>query len=238
MKTTYLNSKSKIMDLLIYRKIPFDITFTSNTTQIQTADIKYFISDNQIEMKYLSFIGQVKKYANSRPALKNHIYKETIIDGHRRNVKIKIERPKINYMRFSKIENGIYKNLVEIDLNRAYWNIALEKGYLSKELYDKGLEVPKNVRLVALGSLATVKNLYHFDGNQKTFIKEDYNKKTRPFFFEISREVDNLMSNIFDKVPVLWYWVDAFFYRLNTKNKLKRFCKYQAALIPWIKLII
>lgn len=203
-KTIMLNGESNILELLTLRNKTFDVIFTNNTTTIKTPDTKYIVTDTAIPFKFLSFINQVKRHCKKLEPIG--------------------PVPKINYMKFRDIENGTYKDLVEIDLNKAYWNAAYKKGYLSKEIFDKGLnpDTPKGIRLIALGALATTKTVYHVEGRERTFVDEIRDEKTARYFFDVSYEVDKVMYDIFLKYPVFWYWVDAFFVPRQYKDDIKK----------------
>lgn len=191
-KITYLNSDSNIIDLFVQYKEPFTVAITNQTTTVKKDGRTWILSDNFMKMKHLSFIKKVKDFCRKL---------DPIPDFH----------ASISYMQFREIDNGFYQNYLEIDLNAAYWEMALRLGYISNEIYLQGLEVPKMVRLVALGALATSRAIYEFDGKDMIYKDREINKETRNFFFHVSHEVDYIMSSIFEKAPVLWYWVDAFF---------------------------
>lgn len=213
-KPIALKRSTDLEDFLTENKIPFEIGFTSSTTYITRKDnegkeVKYICADGEIKMKDLNFILRVKKYAINcgKP---NSGY----TSSH------------VSYFKWNKgiINDGTFLDTIEIDVNGAYWEIALKLGYINKSLYEEGLKVDKKIRLIALGSLATKKMFYYFDGEKMNFLEEKSNGKTneitRSYFFHVAYELGKIMSNVINKVgseSIYFYWVDAFFLKSYAK---------------------
>ena len=84
------------------------------------------------------------------------------------------------------------------------------------------------LRLSAFGSLATVKNVFEFDGvgEDLELIEQISNEKTRSYFFKVSFEIDILMREVIEEIGrnnFLFYWVDALFVSGFAKNKVVDF---------------
>lgn len=121
--------------------------------------------------------------------------------------------------------NKWYRNEVyEIDLKAAYWNFALKNGFISQEIYNEGLTVDKNIRLMALGSLA--KTITTFDYKGFDLINEplhDNSEQTRGIFLKVAYDTGNAMNELMkclNSEDVFFYWVDAIFFK-GKKNKEK-----------------
>lgn len=202
-----------LISFLRKKGIGHEIQLTTNTTTIivetkKGDKKKYLVSDEFLTNKELGFVMQVKRYAES-------ICSE----------KINVSVSEINYFKFSPVLNeGVFFDVVEMDVNGAYWKIALNKGYISEKIYKKGLTVSKKCRLVALGALATNKRVFGYDAKNDFYRheKDIKNEVTRSMFFDIARELDMLMMEFCEMVNwdgVYFYWVDAFFMsRLRAKQ--------------------
>lgn len=197
-KQVRLGFSSDILRMFVEFRVPFKLTITNSSVKIVTDDSTWLISPKHLSYKELGFVSQVKKHA------------------------IKLDKPvmpysrnDINYFKFGNIARGVYRNVSEFDVNSAYWEIAYRSGYLKKSTYEKGKDVSKMARLVALGSLATMKRHYYFNG-VKFLDKKDIevNETTRSFFFHIAKQLDDIMSEAWSKLPEdkrYVFWVDAFF---------------------------
>lgn len=197
-KTINLPITSGKLQFLQESKIPFTVGFTNNSTTIDLINepIRYFLAPDFIKKSELNFIGRVKKYAKqvNKPELP-------------------ISPQSIQYFRFNEFKQ--HKNLIEIDVNSAYWNLAFQLGYIDKKLFQEGNsdKISKLTRLVSLGSLATKKKIFQFDSTQYHYIGYKFNSVTRSYFFHVSWELDKIMNQIFHEIGerALFYWFDAFF---------------------------
>lgn len=186
---------------------PFTIGYTSNTTTLQTELYKYMATNSAIPLKELAFVKQVKGY------------NENLILP-----KVDISPKGINYFKFRNLQPGEYNDIIEVDVNAAYWNIAKEKGYLSEELYQKGGTVSKMARLVALGAMASNQRQYQFTGERYNYIGEKVNERTRSYFFDVAKTLDIMMMEGLESfADVIFYWVDAFFVRRASAKKIADF---------------
>lgn len=103
----------------------------------------------------------------------------------------------------------------EIDLVSAYARYAYKLGIISKRTLNKLNKASKNVRLMAFGSLATVKKkTVYINGKidkerTKTCRR---NQKTRSLFFYVARKVSETMQDLLSRYENIYcYWVDAVF---------------------------
>jgi hypothetical protein len=204
--------------LLIFYRTPFTKRETNNTTVIITHLETRVYTEKKLPLKDLSFIGRVKKYAK---ALSPTTHPEQPYKSR-----------DVNYWRFKNIAQTEYHDLTEIDVNSAYWELALRFGYISQELYSEAEQYDKMTRLVALGALATKYQHWQYDGGDDppryiTVEPTDDEKRIRSYFFHVAAHLGKIMqavANTYD--GVLWYWVDAFFV---TESDAKRIPEALAA---------
>jgi hypothetical protein len=199
-KIVHATGDSQIIDILKRMKKPFYVTFTNTTTKVETSEKTYMLSDSDLSFKTLGFIKSVRDFQR----LNKNIYPE-------------LRANDISYFKWGNVEPGIYKDVVEVDVNNAYWNEALKQGIINEKIYQNGISShDKTARLVSLGSLATIKNKYFFDGEKMTFVEQVIDSDTRKMFFSVAKAIDDIMIKVFEKTGMnncLFYWVDAIFIR-------------------------
>ena len=115
----------------------YEYFLTSTTATVVNGDKKYIISERQLTFKELAFIKAVKKSFAILPSIE------------------KVTSQNVTYTAYNPIDvTGAWSN---IDITAAYWNVAYKHRFINKELYERGND-NKQARLVALGSLATVRD--------------------------------------------------------------------------------
>ena len=234
---------SKVVDMLKRLGKPFRMEITNSTIKIIKEDgDKYILSAKDLSFKSLAFIKNVKndglRYDNFLALkLSNPVdfYKwqgckclaiDTNWGANLRGLPF-VRAKDINYFRWNNISEGVYYDIVEIDVNNAYWNKALEMGVISPATYIKGLnDMEKMDRLIGLGSLATITEKYQYEPEtgQIRHTGRKVNEFTRNIFFNIAKRIDNLISGIFEKAGtnnVVFYWVDALFCRTYAVDFIK-----------------
>jgi len=210
------NYKSDFFDYVKFMeeiREPFRIEYTNGMYQIFSAlHGKREFKNGTISMKGMNFIKTIK----------NRIIKSEIIE------KIPKKTPKelgLKYLLFNDHYMGkTMDNIIELDLNSAYWKSAYKLGIISKKDYYKGLQQPKLERLASLGSLAKTVRVREFNGRKysKVTIKND-SQDTRHVWFAISSEVDKLMLKCAKELKdqFVFYWVDALFFIDTPENRKK-----------------
>lgn len=201
MNTIPTNAPEKVLNRLARLNIPHHVASTNKTDIITVyppdrEPYRYLATFGGLTRPELGFIKETKKEAESSA---------TRPEGN--------TAKSIFYYRFRDLKPGTYEGVTELDVNSAYWLIAYRRGIISKRTYQKGLEdVSKMARLVALGSLATVKRHYEYDTETGKYLEceAEYNERTRSYFFDIAKELDIIMARIIQTHHVLFYWVDAF----------------------------
>ncbi len=169
---------------------------------------RVYAEKNDLTYTELHFIQAVRRHAQS-------------IDWPYRRSKHDIQ---FNKMRSLPI--GLYDNLIEFDLTAAYWTIAHREGIISQELYDRAMEtdddgelkIRKRVRLMALGSLARVREHHRYPGHgdELIFVGREYDEKTGSMFFEVAHQCSIIMQEVVSATDSVGYWTDAVFMK-NTK---------------------
>ncbi len=188
-----LGSYESVIGMLIDSRTPHKTTITRNRRAIEVSGVEYSFSDTQIDPKNLNFIKQTKAMlisANAEPA--------TAAD--------------VNFF-FIGANNGsshIIRDVVEIDITKAYWFAALHLGFISEEHFEKGLLVDKVSRLVAIGAAATVKWEMEYDGSGYVSFDETISPQGRNAFFTICKRVSSAISSAMGDTGFL-AWVDAVF---------------------------
>ena len=191
---------SKIQERLTESKTPFTVFETSASKTIETEidgqEKSFFLTDTPLTGKELSFLTATKKHIRGRN-----------MPGTNWNPS------NIAYFKFRNKPLGIHKNIVEIDINGAYWSAAFHLGYLAEDVFEAGKLQSKKARLITLGSLATRKRKSFFDGEKLNYISTDFDPTAASWFFHIAGFIGKIMSDFFSRYPgaTYFYWVDAMF---------------------------
>lgn len=203
-----------IIKKLIENCIPHTKTETSQSIKIITQNETFLITGNHITNRGFSLIKKVKDYV-----LKNVDYK---------NVKT---HKNTHYFYFKNFLECEFKDYVEIDVNAAYFNIALQKKYIDKDVFNYAFEYDnmKLARLVSLGSLATKKVIFDFDIKTKDYVFNNITvSETEKVFFDISHELGNIMYDLINLLPsdvLSFFWVDAIFAPKEYKDVIINYLK-------------
>jgi len=215
-KTTYLPVDSDFEEYLKGSGCKYRLEFTNNTSVIFFDGSKYILSDELLLPYELRFIQSVKKYSE----------------------KLNIELPdfiasRIEYFSTGNIRNGVYYDVCEVDINSAYWEAAAKNNFISNDIYLKGVnkfpgqkdKISKKCRLIALGSLATVKTIVDFDGSDYKYVSTKKNNKTRKYFFKCALDISKVMKDAINESggSVLFHWCDAIFIHANYVDSVMSF---------------
>lgn len=123
--------------------------------------------------------------------------------------------------------------IVKVDLTSAYWKFAIMEGIVSRETNDffnatfdeRSSKEKKSIRLKALGSLATRKEIETFK-NGKSVDWETIEQPTKRLYMHICRCVDNVMRECKHACDgcIFYYW-DCMFVRKQFANDVIAFFK-------------
>lgn len=185
-------------EYLINTKQSHTVKICNNSTSIKVGKKTHFFSNSEkIDTKYLNFIKSVKS--------------EVCDNAERLNIKHYTP----TYFKFNLNTNKKHtiRNAVEVDINGAYWQTAFNFGLITEQTYLQGLEMPKNIRLMAFGSAATLKDVFIFDGENYTDSFNEFNQYGRNAFFYVANYVSTVMIDILEMIPGVFslFWVDAIF---------------------------
>jgi hypothetical protein len=113
-------------------------------------------------------------------------------------------------------------DITELDVNKAYYQCAYNLGYISKDMYEKYITLPKDVRLRFIGTIATRKRIYKYDNgelNDEVEIKED--EILRRVWFHICKNIDNAMIRFKELTGdnFLMYYVDGIYLKKGDYSK-------------------
>lgn len=182
---------------------PFRHIIGKNTEELHFGkDFRKVIAfvPKQLDPKELAFVKQVKKFVAETGKPQKNI--STVKYFSRANIP----------------DRTTYNDCMEMDINKAYWVIALQKGYINEYLFDKGLTFRKGIRLIAFGNIASVKEVWEHRQGEMIELEPISNPVTRSYYFDVCSHLDDIMNNALntDTDHLIFYWVDAFFCKNKT----------------------
>lgn len=187
---------------------PFVLVKTGGSYKLDSGMFKQSAVKGGFSPDDLNFIKRVKKYI-----LENDI-PDKFVD-------VDYLDSKIDYIDVGVFESGVVlEDLLEIDINGAYWETAYILGVISKPIYERGKEVDKKVRLASLGSLAKKKDVWIYDGKKmRREVIRSY--QTENIWFAICKRVSDVMQEAVKLIgkDFVFYWVDGIYIR-NDKSLL------------------
>lgn len=199
--------------------IPYRYLFTLNTQTVESRIGTFLTSTTTIDANGANFIGDVKRYI---------LYNKIHLKIKRDITTQQFER--VKYYRYSDMKtifekNGgvLTKDIFEIDLTKAYWNVAFRMGIINDKIYQSGLLFDgdsKIVRMAALGSLAKKAEVYVNDGTggDDRYVGQEPPKAKRKaefLWFKICRETGRIMNRCARAAGdgFLFFWVDGIYVR-------------------------
>ena len=197
-----------------------------NFVKQQTLSTTIVITEKQKRV----FCNNVRFLSKREMMLQKQLLKD-IKETTKDRIIIKDPKIKINYIKF---DNSIrqmsdmlgevvsVKNICEMDITKAYYKVAYNLNYISKEFYEKTLKLPKHIRLRLLGSIARRKIIETYEGEKLIDIKIDKNDRNRAIYNNIRKELDEIIIEAADAIKdyFLFYWVDGIYFKKddNIKN--------------------
>lgn len=197
---------------------------------------KLYISGSSIIVEIPEFNGSSKKkiiFSESDLDLKTLGFIKSVKSDFKKS---SIDPPKINpsdvWFFFNNTEfPGTYHDVIEVDINTAYWELALKMGLISQDIFYNGMIRKKEDRLIGLGSLATRKNVYEYDTQtgKYDYIESIQDERGRNAFFWVCATLGDIMKRAIDEsgARIMFFWVDAFFIRQADLKKLAAFIHAQ-----------
>lgn len=188
---------SRLIDVLR----PCIVTYTSNSVYIKSDFGNYYMTSSGtiLKPKELSYIKQFRDYFEKNQSIK-YVTKYAKI------------RPQ--FFKFYK-DKGTYKDILEIDINRAYPSAGRILKIIPEHLFEKGLEHSKLAMLVSIGSLYRKRKVIKVfeDGRRQLLKLETPNKHFENLWRSIVGYTDYAMQTAVKSKPdsVYFYWCDAIF---------------------------
>jgi hypothetical protein len=160
----------------------------------------------------LHFIKSVRKYVRDNNIAIAEQFEDQVLQ---RDVKyIDVKRAKLDQ---------IYDNVVEIDLDEAYWKTALILGVISKELYEKGKKgkISKQARLTALGTLAKKTTILKYKGFKLIEDQIVNEPLLENLWYTICKRISDVMTKAQKALgkDFIFYWVDGIYLVDTKKNR-------------------
>ena len=213
-KTYYIENTEENYNYVLEKLInqekltQFLIKETNYTKSVITNHFNYIFNDNgKNDMELLKLINKVKSDSNKYAKNNN------------------IEPIKSDAIKWYYFDDFVFKNTKEhtfsgfqMDLNSAYWSLAVKRGIITNKTFaywdettkGKTDKERKSIRLKALGSLATVKRITMYEKGAYKELEPEYNKANRNLYLDICDSVSNLMLDIQKKVGCSYFYWDMF----------------------------
>jgi len=180
---------------------PCIVTYTSSSVYIETKHRKFMFTNGgkQLKAKELGFVKRFRAYYQNNKDIKYH----------KRFAKFNSR-----FMKFFKVQ-GIHKDIMEIDINRAYPSAGKILGIIPDDLYNEGMQYSKTAFLVAVGSLYRKKKVIKVFANGKRELVSD--EQPDEYMAEIWRSIVGFVDHAMQKAiavkkeSVYFYWCDALF---------------------------
>jgi hypothetical protein len=139
-----------------------------------------------------------------------------------------ISAKNIKFISKNKMKSNVWyrKDLFEIDLNAAFWQVAKDYQIISEEIYLQGKNdkrISKKTRLIALGNLAKRATISEFNGEKYVSISQELPPPTAKLFFYCAWTIAQMMQSVSWLIGenALFYWVDAIFVQgEENKNRI------------------
>jgi len=185
----------------------FTLIKINNTLKLQS---KYYgnISsqgNKKIPPMELGFIRRVK----------NHILKHQIYANFISNFYYPEDIDYVSIMKHDKTVK--IDNVIEIDIDEAYWKTAHILNVLSDHLYEEGRKsngkISKLGRLISLGSLAKKKIIYYFKGSRLMKKETQRSLTTENIWYSICKRLSDVMNEAREIAgkDFIMYWVDGIY---------------------------
>ena len=187
--------------LLKKQNKPFQLQETGSSQLIRYNNYRFFYSQSIVKRKYMYLFQDIRKHVLAR-----------IMDL---DIDLDVDRLKPLYFKFKdvQLEDGQvieFGNVCQYDVNKAYYTTARNLGIISQEYYKKYLALPKHMRLILIGSLATRKTIRNYQGDLviSREVKED--EILRSVFKRIVVDTDKVLLQMSKalKDDFIYYWLD------------------------------
>ena len=214
--------KNDFIDYLNACNYNFTLSTTTNSSIIVYSD-KY----HQYKVVFSDGVYMSKKEMILQRQLKKEIEKNT----KDQEIKFSSEK-KINFFEFDSSLKYMVEtagdcvdinNVLEMDITKAYYQMAFNLGYLSKKFFEMTLTLPKIIRLRLLGSIATKRIVETFKNGKVVEMKIVEDLRMRDIWFEICYNVGKVMKECSQAIQdfFIFYWVDGIYFQRHPKFSQK-----------------
>lgn len=179
----------------------FELQETGSSQLIRHNNYRYFYSDKIVKRKYMYLFQDIRKHVTER------------LDDL--DIDLDVERLKPLYFKFRDVDLEAgevleFRDVCQYDVNKAYYTIARNMGVISEEYYQKYLALPKFMRLILIGSLATRKTIRSYKGSEVIDHRVKEDDTLRSVFKRIVVETDKILLQMSKALndQFIYYWVD------------------------------
>ena len=111
------------------------------------------------------------------------------------------------------------ENVIEMDITKAYYQMAYNLGYISKKFFEITLQLPKHIRLRLLGSIATKRIVEKYKNGKVVEMKVIEDDRMRDIWFHICYNVGKIMKECSEAIQdfFIFYWVDGIYFQKHPK---------------------
>jgi hypothetical protein len=195
--------------------VDYVIKTTTNSTTIEYKDdntkYKIMFTDGQyMSIKEMILQKKLKKEVKERTENKQINYNGERIDFYRFDSSLK-------YMVDTAGDYIEFTNILEMDITKAYYKMALNLGYISEKTYKVCLVLPKYIRLRLIGSIATSKIIETYKNKELVKIEVKEDEQLRQIWFHICYNVGKIMLECAESIEdyFIFYWVDGIYFQRN-----------------------
>jgi hypothetical protein len=197
----------KHKDILVEESMDFKVTTYTMSDRVETPNLKYVFADDHAPLKTRKLISLVRNDVRKMTAgMTISTYKPETIEYFAYNAFLADLTSAGQAVRVL--------DIIEIDLNKAYWMEALRLKYLSPSVFFKILAERKTYRLRVLGSIATRKQVSVYEDGERVDIQDEvWNETCRRAYNHIRYNVGQMMREMAMAVGerFLFFWTDALF---------------------------
>jgi hypothetical protein len=113
-----------------------------------------------------------------------------------------------NHKSIERVLKGQRTPIVGIDINSCYWVTAHKLGYISDDLFNRGLDTcKKKGLLIAIGCLNKLPMIKHYKNGvlQGTTFDQEYNARYSPFYWSIISYTHQILMHTYEMFQDDWF---------------------------------
>ena len=138
------------------------------------------------------------------------------------------DKPDIQLFNVPAIKSNLKKPVVAVDINACHWTTAYHLGFISQELFERGLQSGKKKGLlVAIGALNKLEQVDYYEGG--VLVKTEYDlenfNRYSPFYWAVIQRVRDTMMRAYEHFEDdLYMWLtDCVFTNFDSRAKAQQF---------------